>query len=157
MPTSWASASWVCSALLLAGCGGGPGLAASGFAPGQGMEDVPDRRTGGSIEPVPTWRVEGGDASFTVTVRNDGEDTVQVVGVARDEVGDDQQFAPTGLDLPVELRAGTGMQVEVRGRAECNGRGPGQLSEKSAQRFRLAGGETVDVELGALIEFVCPR
>ena len=156
MRTSWAFASWACSALLLAGCGDGASLTASGFAPGAGMQDVPDRRTNGSVDPVPTWRVEGGELSFSITLRNAGEDTLRVIAVARDEDGDDQQFVPGGVSPGVSLRPGATRRVVITGRHECNGRAAGQISRKSGQRFELAGRDPVEVELGALIEFVCP-
>ena len=155
MSASWASSA-LAGALVLAGCGGGPSLAASDVAPGRGMQDVPDRRTGGSVETVPTWRVDAGtEVSFSVHLRNTGEKTLRVIGVARDRDGDDQQFVPAGIDAPVTLQPRTGRRVEVRGRAECPQKMPGQLSGKNGQRFRLEGGETADVDFEALIEFVC--
>ena len=157
MRTSWAFASSACSALLLAGCGGEPSLAASWFAPGAGLTDVPDRRTNGSVDPVPTWRVKGGAVAFGITLRNEGDDTLMVTGVERDENGHDQQFVPEGIDSAVELTPGARMTVRVRGRAECNGRAAGQISKKTAQRFTLGDGTTRDVDLGALIEFACAR
>lgn len=157
MRTSWAFASWACSALLLAGCGG-PSLEASGLRAGMGLLDAPDRRTGGSAEPVPTWRVEsGGRVTYSVQLRNTGDDPVRVVGVERDEDGDDQQFAPGGIGPQPRLAPGAAARVEVTGRHDCDGRTAGQVSGKNGQRFRLDGGETVDVDLGGLIEFACPR
>ena len=158
MPTSWAFASSVCSALLLAACGGGgPVLTVSELVPVEGLRDVPDRRTGGSVDAVPTWRAEGGSVSFALRVTNRGPDPVEIVGTVRDEDGDDQQFVPGGIDGSLLLAAGASGRVEVAGRADCNGRMPGQVSGKNGQRFRLGDGGTADVDLGALIEFVCPR
>ena len=156
---SWASASWVCSALLAAllvsGCGDKRALSASGFQPLAGLEDVPDRRTGGSVEPVPTWRAQGGEVAFSVVLRNRIDANLHVTGVVRDEDGDDQQFVPTGIDAPVRLGPGDRRRIEVRGRAECNGRAGGQVSGKNDQWFTLDDGSDLDVDLGVLLEFVC--
>jgi hypothetical protein len=75
----------------------------------------------------------------------------------RDEDGDDQQFVPEEMDLQLRLPAGATGRVPVAGRTTCGGRAPGQLSSKNSQRIALADGSSVDVDLGGLIEFVCPR
>ena len=157
MPTSWAFASSACSALLLVGCGGGPELTPVSFHPESGLTRVQDRRTGGSARPVPTFRADGGRLTFVVHLRNTGADRVTVAGPARDESGDDQQFVPSDRDVRVTVEPGQIERLEVHGRTECNGRAPGQVSQKNGQRFTLGDGSTADVDLGALIEFVCPR
>ena len=122
-----------------------------------GLTRVADRRTGGSAEPVPTFRADGGRLTFVVHVRNTGTEPVTVVGPVRDEPGDDQQFAPSDRDLRVAIGPGQIERLPVSGRTDCNGRMPGQVSGKNGQRFLVGGGEEVDVDLGALIEFACPR
>ena len=135
------------------GNGAGP-LLASGLRAGEGMEDVPDRRTGGSIDPVPTWRVSGeGAVSFSLTLRNDGEAAVRVTGVRRDPSGDDQQFSPQTIE-PVTLQPGESRSVTVQGRAVCEERFGGQVTGKNGQTFVYDDGETQNVDFGALIEFV---
>ena len=157
MPTSWAFASSACSALLLAGCGAGPDLTPVSFHAESGLTRVPDRRTGGSAEPVPTFRADGGRLTFVLHLRNAGGKRATVLGPVRDESGDDQQFVPSDRDLRVTIEPGQIERLAVSGRTDCAGRMPGQVSGKNGQRLRLAGGDTADVELGALIEFVCPR
>ena len=94
MPTSWAFASSVCSALLLAGCGGGPELTAVSFHAESGLQRVQDRRTGGSAEPVPTFRAGGGPLTFVVHVRNTGSERVTVAGPVRDEPATTSSSSP---------------------------------------------------------------
>jgi hypothetical protein len=118
------------------------------------MEDAPDRRTGGSVDTVPTWRVtREGPVSFTVTLSNRGDAEVRVTGVRRDPDGDDQQFAPEEVD-PVTLSPGDARPVTVRGRAVCEERFGGQVTGKNGQTFVLDDGDEANVDFDALVDFV---
>ncbi len=142
------------------GGGGGP-LTASGFQPGPGAEDSADRRDGGSVGAVPTWRErgdEGDEVSFSVLLRNGGSEPVEVTGVERDPDGDDQLFDPVGLEAaPVRLAAGEERRVEVAGRIQgCARKLAGQISLKNGQTFVVGDGETQNVDFGALLEILAP-
>ena len=139
----------------LTGNGRGP-LSASDFRPGQGMEDAPDKRVGGSVGPVPTWRVTSEvPVSFSVTLRNDGDTDVRVTGVRRDPDGDDHQFAPERIDdAPVTLRPGESRSVTVHGRGVCEEKYGGQITGKNGQTFVYDEGETQNLDFEALVDFV---
>ena len=148
---------------LPAGCGGeGASLSASGFAPGPGFEDVPDRRTGGSVRPVPTWRFSGApreSVSFSFVLRNDGSEPVRILAVDQDLDGDDQLYQPVYIDGDhVTLRPGEARRVRIGGHIRrCAKKMAGQLALKNSQVFLIGEDlEPVDVDLGALLEFSAP-
>ncbi len=153
MSASSACSTALLAALLTGGCGGTAPLVATGFEGGGGLEDVPDRRTGGSVDPVPTFRVTGErEISFTVLVRNETSDEVRLGAVERDEDGDDQQFVPAGFE-PLTIRPGQTRRVTVRGRAVCEERFGGQITAKNGQTFVFEDGGSQNVDFPGLVEF----
>jgi hypothetical protein len=150
---------------LVAGCGGGSGplAPAGGFEPPAGAVltgrgDLPDK-----VGQFPSYRLrdvrEGAPLRYRVRLHSGGEEPVTITGVDGDE-DIDGQFVSAGVAGPVRIAPGTTSTVEVVGRlGRCADRAAGQLTSKSAQRFRYRSGDdehTQDVDLDAILEIVSP-
>jgi hypothetical protein len=154
-------------AVLAAGCGGsgnGPLEPAGGFEPPPGAVAAGQRQHHERVEQVPSYRVveprEGTPLRYRIRLRNAGEKTLTVTGVADDE-NVDGQFVSQRVAAPVRLAPGATATVEVLGRAgRCADRAAGQLTEKVEQifRYRTDGDEkTQQVDLDAYLDIVSPE
>jgi hypothetical protein len=148
---------------LLAGCAGsssGPLKLVSADPPagasaqGKESETTTDQDRG---EPIYTLSpAEGSALSYTVTVRNTGDDAVKITGVKADK-DRDGAFVPEGIEgAPVQIGAGETKDVVVQGRVRgC--RFGGQKVPLAGPELKLAGDGTQQFDLGLQVELQTAR
>jgi hypothetical protein len=149
--------------LAAAGCGTGGGpLRVTAAQPPEGAQEAATRNSRqGSNDPdagKPVYRVaarEGLAVSYQVTVRNTGNDPVEVTGVVADS-SRDGAFVPERVEgAPVRVGPGEQTSVAVAGHVRGCKRYGGQVVPVSGPEFRLksdSGESTEEVAMPIRIE-----